>query len=141
MLCDNRTNLVFEDYFTVCDFSVDEFRKIIDSEDEEFRSWYNKKFRIGVAKCRTTMKIKFKWFKFYNVPKYKTELEAIQAFMKTNDYHAILMLRKAQLVRMIILNKLLDDCQKSSKNVSLTLKEIKELELEQHLSKAKITIS
>ena len=61
--------------------------------------------------------------------------------MKTNDYHAILMLRKAQLVRMVILNKLLDDCQKSSKNVSLTLKEIKELELEQHLSKAKITIS
>lgn len=141
MLCDNRTNLVFEDYFTVCDFSVDEFRKIIDSEDEEFRSWYNKKFRIGVAKYRTTMKIKFKWFKFYNVPKYKTELEAIQAFMKTNEYHAIIMLRKAQLVRMVILNKLLDDCQKSSKNVSLTLKEIKELELEQHLSKAKITIS
>lgn len=130
------------DYFTICEFSVDEFRKIIESEDEEFVSWYNKKFRIGVAKFRAKMKIKFKWFKFYSVPKYKTELEAMQAFMKTHDYYAINTLKKAQLIRMMILNKLLDDCQKSSKNViRLTLKEIKELELERHLSKAKIEIS
>lgn len=136
MMCD------LSDYFTICEFSEDEFRKIIESEDEEFISWYNKKFRIGVAKCRATMKIKFKWFKFYSVPKYETVLEAMQAYMKTHDYYAISILKKTQLVRMMILHKLLDDCQKSTKNViRLTLKEVKELELERHLSKAKIEIS